>query len=40
LYLVDACNEGGDPAHLLMRDTPLLLTDLLWITADEILLYF
>ncbi len=40
LYLVDARNEGGDPARLLIRDTPLLLTVLLWIAADVILLYF
>ena len=40
LYLVDARNEGGDPARLLIRDMPLLLTVLLWIAADVILLYF
>ena len=40
LYLIDACNEGGDPARTLIRDTPLLLTVLLWIAADVILLYF
>ena len=40
LYLVDARNEGGYPARLLIRDMPLLLTVLLWIAADVILLYF
>ena len=40
LYLVDARNEGGDPARLLIRDKPLLLAVLLWIAADVILLYF
>jgi 4-hydroxybenzoate polyprenyltransferase len=40
LYLVDARNEGGDPARLLIRDKPLLLTVLLWIAADVFLLYF
>lgn len=40
LYLVDAHNEGGDPARLLIRDMPLLLTVFLWIAADVILLYF
>jgi 4-hydroxybenzoate polyprenyltransferase len=40
LYLVDARNEGGDPARLLIRDMPLLLTVLLWVAADVILLYF
>ncbi|HEY2487044.1 MAG TPA: UbiA prenyltransferase family protein [Candidatus Binataceae bacterium] len=40
LYLIDARNEGGDPARTLIRDTPLLLTVLLWIAADVILLYF
>jgi 4-hydroxybenzoate polyprenyltransferase len=40
LYLVDARNEGGDPARLLIRDLPMLLTVLLWIAADVILLYF
>jgi 4-hydroxybenzoate polyprenyltransferase len=40
LYLIDARNEGGDPARLLLRDRPLLLTVLLWIAADVILLYF
>jgi 4-hydroxybenzoate polyprenyltransferase len=39
LYLIDASNEGGD-AGTLIRDTPLLLTVLLWIAADVILLYF
>jgi hypothetical protein len=39
LYLVDARNEGGDPARLLIRDMPLLLTVLLWIAADVVLLY-
>jgi 4-hydroxybenzoate polyprenyltransferase len=40
LYLIDARNEGGDPARLLIRDRPLLLTVLLWIAADVFLLYF
>jgi 4-hydroxybenzoate polyprenyltransferase len=40
LYLVDARNEGGDPARLLTRDEPLLMTVILWIAADVILLYF
>lgn len=40
LYLIDARDEGGDPARTLIRDTPLLLTVLLWIAADVILLYF
>jgi len=40
LYLIDARDEGGDPARLLIRDVPLLLTVLLWIAADVILLYF
>ena len=40
LYLIDARNEGGDPSRLLIRDRPLLLTVLLWISADVILLYF
>ncbi|HUA36256.1 MAG TPA: decaprenyl-phosphate phosphoribosyltransferase [Candidatus Binataceae bacterium] len=39
LYLVDARNEGGDPARLVARDGPLLLTVLLWIVADVTLLY-
>jgi 4-hydroxybenzoate polyprenyltransferase len=39
LYLVDAHNEGGDPARLLIRDRPLLVTVLLWIATDLILLY-
>ena len=40
LYLIDARSEGGDPARLLIRDMPLLLTVVLWIAADVILLYF
>jgi 4-hydroxybenzoate polyprenyltransferase len=40
LYLVDARNEGGDPARLLTRDKPLLITVLLWIACDVVLLYF
>ena len=40
LYLIDARNEGGDPARLLIRDMPLLLTVVLWSAADVILLYF
>jgi 4-hydroxybenzoate polyprenyltransferase len=39
LYLIDARNEGGDPARILIHDTPLLLTVLLWIAADVMLLY-
>jgi 4-hydroxybenzoate polyprenyltransferase len=39
LYLLDARNEGGDPARLLIRDIPLLATVLLWIAADVVLLY-
>jgi decaprenyl-phosphate phosphoribosyltransferase len=39
LYLVDARNEGGDPARLLIRDLPLLASVLLWIAADVVLLY-
>jgi 4-hydroxybenzoate polyprenyltransferase len=40
LYLVDAHNDGGDPARLLVRDRPLLMAALLWIAADVALLYF
>ena len=40
LYLIDARDEGGDPASLLIRDKALLLTVLLWMAADLILLYF
>ena len=40
LYLVDTRNQGGDPARILIRDSPLLLTVLLWIAVDVILLYF
>ncbi len=40
LYLIDERNEGGDPARLLLRDRPLLLTMLLWVAADIVLLYF
>lgn len=39
LYLVDARNEGGDPARLMIRDTPLLMAVILWIAADVMLLY-
>jgi 4-hydroxybenzoate polyprenyltransferase len=40
LYLVDARNEGGDPARLLIRDKALLAAVVLWITADVVLLYY
>ena len=40
LYLVNECNEGGDPARLVLRDHPLLISILLWIGADILLLYF
>jgi 4-hydroxybenzoate polyprenyltransferase len=40
LYLVNECNEGGDPARLVLRDRPLLISILLWIIADVLLLYF
>jgi 4-hydroxybenzoate polyprenyltransferase len=40
LYLVNECNEGGDPARLVLRDRPLLISILLWIIADILLLYF
>ncbi len=39
LFLVDARDEGGDPARLLIRDKPLLLTLLLWVATDVVLLY-
>lgn len=40
LYLIDECNEGGDPARLLLRDRPLLLAVVLWMLTDIVLLYF
>lgn len=40
LYLVNERNEGGDPARLLLRDRPLLISILLWIITDILLLYF
>src|SRR5216683_3232115 len=40
LYLVNECNEGGDPARLVLRDRPLLISILFWIIADILLLYF
>ena len=40
LYLVNECNEGGDPARLVLHDRPLLISILLWIIADILLLYF
>jgi len=40
LYLVSECDEGGDPARLVMRDRPLQISIALWILADLLLLYF
>jgi 4-hydroxybenzoate polyprenyltransferase len=40
LYLVSECDEGGDPARLVMRDRPLQVSIALWILADILLLYF
>ncbi|HZC45837.1 MAG TPA: decaprenyl-phosphate phosphoribosyltransferase, partial [Candidatus Acidoferrum sp.] len=40
LYLIDERNEGGDPAHALLRDRPLMLAVALWILTDIVLLYF
>ena len=39
LYLIDQCNEGGDPARLLLRDGPLLVAVAGWILTDLALLY-
>jgi 4-hydroxybenzoate polyprenyltransferase len=40
LYLIDERNEGGDPARLLLADSPLLTSVVLWILTDVVLLYF
>ena len=40
LYLVDQQNEGGDPARLLLKDSPLLICMILWIVTEIVLLYF
>jgi 4-hydroxybenzoate polyprenyltransferase len=40
LYLISECDEGGDPARLVLRDRPLLISIIGWIIADVILLYF
>jgi 4-hydroxybenzoate polyprenyltransferase len=40
LYLIAERNEGGDPARLLLSDTPLLMSLALWLLADIALLYF
>jgi 4-hydroxybenzoate polyprenyltransferase len=40
LYLVDQQNEGGDPARLLLKDSPLLICMTLWIVTEIVLLYF
>jgi 4-hydroxybenzoate polyprenyltransferase len=39
LYLIAERNEGGDPARLLLSDTPLLISVALWLLADIALLY-
>lgn len=40
LHLVNDCDEGGDPARLVLRDRPLLVSIILWVIADVLLLYF
>ncbi len=40
LYLITERNEGGDPARLLLSDTPLLAAVGLWILTDLALLYW
>jgi 4-hydroxybenzoate polyprenyltransferase len=39
LYLVNARQEGGDPARLLLKDRTLLASVVLWVAADFCLLY-
>ncbi len=40
LYLVDARNEGGDPARVLLTSPPLLIALGLWLSTEIALLYF
>jgi 4-hydroxybenzoate polyprenyltransferase len=40
LYLISECDEGGDPARLVMRDGPLQTSIVLWVIASILLLYF
>ena len=40
LYLVHQREEGGNPTQLLLRDQPLLIDVLLWITTATLLLYW
>jgi 4-hydroxybenzoate polyprenyltransferase len=40
LYLIAERDEGGDPARMLLSDTPLLISVALWLLADIALLYF
>jgi 4-hydroxybenzoate polyprenyltransferase len=40
LYLIAERDEGGDPARMLLGDTPLLIAVGLWLLADIALLYF
>jgi 4-hydroxybenzoate polyprenyltransferase len=39
LYLVSECDGGGDPAQLILRDPPLLVSIVLWVLIDIALLY-
>lgn len=40
LYLIAERDEGGDPARMLLSDTPLLISVVLWLLTDIALLYF
>ncbi len=40
MYLVFKCDEGGDPAELLLKDKPLLGSVMLWAVAVAVIIYF
>jgi 4-hydroxybenzoate polyprenyltransferase len=40
LYLIAERDEGGDPARMLLGDSPLLIAVALWLLTDIALLYF
>lgn len=40
LYIVDARNEGGDPARVLLKSPPLLIALGLWLATEIALLYW
>jgi hypothetical protein len=40
MYLVNVKKEGGSPEEVLLRDLPIMLTAMAWVTTAGIILLF